>query len=146
MAVDTFAAFEAHPELCDQSDYCAVNAHAFFDSTVAAPDAGRWLHDTVSRVASALAVPKAVVAETGWPTRGDSNSLAVPSLEGQKAALDSIRARFASRLGHVILFAFNDLWKTKDSATFNAEPYWGIGGAVALCDDGPLPSLASVSE
>ncbi|PNY30023.1 Family 17 glucosidase SCW4 [Tolypocladium capitatum] len=137
VAVDTFVAAQAHPELCEQSDYCAINAHAFFDGTVSAAESGRWLQNTISRVKSALSVPKkVVVTETGWPMKGEKNGMAVPSLEDQKSALDSIKKEFASTPGDVILFsAFNDLWKTRDMATFNSDPYWGIGGAISASDE-----------
>ena len=136
VTVDTFMAVQAHPELCEQSDYCAFNAHAFFDSTIAAHQAGSWLANTVNSVRSALSVPKKmVVTESGWPTLGASNGLAVPGLENQKLALDSIKTTFASNPGEVILFsAFNDLWKTKTMATFDADQYWGIDGAVSNSD------------
>ncbi|KND90893.1 putative family 17 glucosidase SCW4 [Tolypocladium ophioglossoides CBS 100239] len=137
VAVDTFVAAQAHPELCEQSDYCAINAHAFFDGTVPAAESGRWLQNTISRVKSALSVhKKVVVTETGWPMKGEKNGMAVPSLQNQKSALDSIKKEFANTPGDVILFsAFNDLWKTRDMATFNSDQYWGIGGAISASDE-----------
>ncbi|KIE01541.1 cell wall glucanase, partial [Metarhizium majus ARSEF 297] len=134
--VDTFTAVLAHPELCDESDYCAINAHAFFDGTIAASQSGKWLKDTVSKVQSRIAADKkVVVTETGWPMQGGTNGLAVPGLDNQKVALDAIREEFVDRPEDVILFsAFNDLWKQKNSATFEADPFWGIGGAVSSCD------------
>lgn len=134
--VDTFMAARAHPEICDASDYCAINAHAFFDSTISASQAGSWLAKTVKSVASRLSTQKkVVVTETGWPTKGLPNGLAVPSMANQKKALDAIKSSFASTPEDVILFsAFNDLWKPKTSATFNADQFWGINGAVSLSD------------
>ncbi|ODA77127.1 hypothetical protein RJ55_07645 [Drechmeria coniospora] len=136
VTVDTAAATRAHPVLCEESDYCAINAHAFFDSTASAPRAGKWLRETVSSVRSVLSTPKEIiVTETGWPTRGDINGVAIPGMDNQKAALDSIRREFAATPGRVILFsAFNDMWKRRESATFNAEQFWGIDGAVAFSD------------
>lgn len=136
VTVDTFTAALAHPELCDESDYCAINAHAFFDSTVSASQSGTWLENTVSQVQSAISGnKKVVVTETGWPMKGATNGLAVPSLQNQKVALEAIKGKFASNPGDVILFsAFNDLWKKKDMATFDADQYWGINGAVSSCD------------
>ncbi|KAG5951424.1 hypothetical protein E4U53_003129 [Claviceps sorghi] len=137
VAVDTFTAVLAHPELCNESDYCAINAHAFFDSTVLASESGAWLQRTISNVRSAISDhgKKIVVTETGWPTRGAPNAKAVPSLENQNLALQSIKHAFASSPESIILFsAFNDLWKKEDMATFNADQYWGIGGAVSSCD------------
>jgi exo-beta-1,3-glucanase (GH17 family) len=129
-------AVQAHPVLCEESDYCAINAHAFFDSTIAAPQAGDWLANTVEDVKSALSYPmRVVVAETGWPIDGVANGKAVPGMANQKMALDSIRETFASNPDDVYLFsAYNDLWKAKTMATFNADQFWGINGAVAKCD------------
>jgi exo-beta-1,3-glucanase (GH17 family) len=135
-SVDTFIATEKHPELCEESDFCAINAHAFFDSTMRAEDAGKWLTNTVEQVQSKLSKPMhVVVTETGWPMNGASNGLAIPGLENQKLALESIMEAFADRPGDVILFsAFNDLWKERTMTTFNADQYWGIGGAISRCD------------
>lgn len=134
VTVDTFIAAEANPELCEASDYCAVNAHAFFDSTISAPQAGNWLLKTVASLKSKTS-KNVVITESGWPTQGNPNGLAVPGLSQQKAALDSIKQAFASNPGDLILFsAFNDPWKTKAAATFNAEPYYGIDGAMSNSD------------
>lgn len=136
VAVDTFIATENNPQLCHASDYCAMNAHPFFDSTVSADGAGRWLANTVQRVKGSLAGSKnVVVTETGWPTAGEANGMAVPSLANQKKALASISEAFSDHPGDVILFsAFNDLWKVKDMATFNADQFWGIDGMTSTCD------------
>lgn len=136
VTVDTFMAVQAHPELCDESDYCAMNAHPFFDSTTTASHAGRWLVDTIECVKAALSTSKRIViTETGWPTKGMANGLAVPGMAHQKLALDSIHKEFASTPGDIILFsAFNDLWKTKTASTFDADQFWGINGAVAKSD------------
>ncbi|QPG93885.1 hypothetical protein C2857_003343 [Epichloe festucae Fl1] len=120
VTVDTFTAVLAHPELCDESDYCAVNAHAFFDGTILPSETGPWLQKTMSNIKSAISgqQKKIVVTETGWPTKGATNGVAVPSLENQKLALHSIKKQFASNPEDIILFsAFNDLWKKNDMST-----------------------------
>lgn len=136
VTVDTFIATEAHPELCEASDYCAINAHPFFDSTMGAEDAGKWLQSTIKNVKSKLSKPMdVIVTETGWPTDGAANGLAVPGLENQKIALKSIKSAFFDHPGDIILFsAFDDLWKERTMSTFNADQHWGIGGAISKCD------------
>ncbi|VUC34575.1 unnamed protein product [Clonostachys rosea] len=136
VTVDTFNAIEQNPELCEASDFCAINAHAFFDSTTSASYAGKWLKDTVQRVKLALPKPmNVVVTETGWPMDGSPNGLAIPSLANQKLAIESIKKAFSDNPGDVVLFsAFNDLWKTKSMDTFNAEQFYGIGGAISKSD------------
>ncbi|KAJ6439949.1 glycoside hydrolase, superfamily [Purpureocillium lavendulum] len=136
VTVDTFTAVAKYPQLCAMSDYCAINAHAFFDQTIEASEAGQWLRRTVGNIRAELPGPKnIVVTETGWPMKGRANGMAVPGLANQKLALTSIKDEFAATPGDVILFsAFNDLWKQDNPSTFNADKYWGIGGAVSSCD------------
>ncbi|KAH6886472.1 glycoside hydrolase superfamily [Thelonectria olida] len=135
VTVDTFVAVTAHPELCEASDYCAINAHAFFDSTITAEQAGAWLKKTVESVKSAVGGKKVVVTESGWPHKGLSNGLAVPGSNQQLEALTSIKKAFSNNLGDLILFsAFNCPWKAINAATFDAEPYWGIDGLTAKSD------------
>jgi exo-beta-1,3-glucanase (GH17 family) len=131
VTVDTLIAARANPSLCDASDYCAVNCHPFFDGTYAAAESGKFLSDMIPTLSAKLANKnqEIVIAETGWPWKGDTNQKAVPSLENQAAALASIRSTFASSPGSVILFsAYNDLWKTSNAFQFGAEQYWGMGG------------------
>ncbi|KPM37467.1 hypothetical protein AK830_g9097 [Neonectria ditissima] len=136
VTVDTFVAATAHPELCKESDYCAINAHSFFDSTVTADEAGSWLTRTVASIQDTLpSDKKVIVTESGWPCKGLPNGLAVPGASEQQAAIVSIKKAFADKLGDLILFsAFNTPWKAVEKATFNAEPFWGIDGAVSSSD------------
>lgn len=136
VTVDTFVAVQAHPELCERSDFCAINAHPFFDSTARPEGSGKWLRREIRNVKASLSKPMdIIVTETGWPTRGTANGLAVPGLENQKKALDSIKREFAADPSRIFLFtAFDDLWKAKTEVTFNSDQHWGIGGAISNCD------------
>ncbi|KAK2011273.1 cell wall glucanase [Colletotrichum eremochloae] len=130
VTVDTFVAVLANPSLCDASDYCAMNIHPFFDSNTAAKDAGSFITRMVGEVQSKLSDrnKRIVCTETGWPWKGNANGAAIPGIEEQQLAIDSIKKAYASHAADVILFsAFNDLWKHAEAATFNAEQYWGIG-------------------
>ncbi|KAF5677300.1 glucanase [Fusarium heterosporum] len=136
VTVDTFMAANANPELCNESDYCAVNAHAFFDAHTSAEEAGQWLSNTVEELRSKVSGNKRiVVCETGWPTQGNTNGKAVPGITQQKAALESIRDAFADHPENLILFsAFDDLWKKAEASTFMAEQHWGIDGRKSASD------------
>ncbi|TVY86629.1 Cell surface mannoprotein [Lachnellula willkommii] len=131
VTVDTLVATKANPSLCDNSDYCAVNSHPFFDGNTVAKDSGSFLTKSISELQAVLANKnqEIVITETGWPWQGETNNKAVPSTSNQAAALSSIKAAFASKPSGVILFTvFNDLWKTNTAAQFAAEQYWGFIG------------------
>jgi exo-beta-1,3-glucanase (GH17 family) len=137
VVVDTFVAVLAHPELCDQSDYCAVNVHPFFDPNTGAPGAGSFVSSIVTNIRNKLSDPnkRIVVTETGWPWQGEPNGAAVPGLDHQSTAISSIKGAFNSNAGDVFLFtAFNDLWKKAEAGTFMAEQFWGMGGRYSPSD------------
>ena len=126
VTVDTMNAMAAHPELCQASDFCAINCHAFFDGNVLPENAGDFVLSRVKEVSKAAGGKSVVVTETGWPTQGGTNNKAVPSKENQQKALASIKSSFSN---NVILYnMFNDLWKTDNAHTFGAEKFWGIMG------------------
>ncbi|TGJ79315.1 hypothetical protein E0Z10_g9454 [Xylaria hypoxylon] len=137
VVVDTFVAVLSHPELCDQSDYCAVNVHPFFDPNTGAPDAGTFVDSIMQNIRSKLSDPtkRVVVTETGWPWQGQPNGAAIPGLDHQSTAISSIKGTFSSNAADVFLFtAFNDLWKKAEAGTFMAEQFWGMGGRYSPSD------------
>ncbi|KAK7937665.1 uncharacterized protein PG986_014533 [Apiospora aurea] len=137
VTVDTFVAVIAHPELCDASDYCAVNVHPFFDPNTPCAKAGSFITSTVGRIREKLSDPKKriVVTETGWPWKGTANGAAVPGMDTQATAIASIKTSFTSNPADCILFtAFNDMWKKPDAGTFFAEQFWGIGARYSPVD------------
>lgn len=134
VTVDTFVAALAHPELCSLSDYCAVNIHPFFDPNTPADQAGTFVLNQIQNLRTKLGNPTARVrvTESGWPWQGTANNKAIPGIDQQAAALDSIRAAFADNPQDVFLFsAFNDRWKVAAPETYMAEQFWGIGTADA---------------
>lgn len=125
VTVDTFNQVIEHPELCEASDYCAANCHAFFDSTQTPENAGAYVRDQARRVSEAARGKKVIITESGWPYAGVPNGNAIPSRPNQEAALRSLQKNFPD--GGLILFsAFDDKWKQDNAGTFNTEKFWGI--------------------
>ncbi|KAI0165066.1 glycoside hydrolase family 17 protein [Hypoxylon sp. FL1284] len=138
VVVDTFVAMLAHPELCDQSDYCAMNVHPFFDPNTGPRQAGWFVTSIVKKMKSRLSDPykRVVVTETGWPWQGESNGVAVPGMSQQSIAISSIKSAYADNPSDVVLFtAFNDMWKKPAAGTFMAEQFWGMGGRYSSSDE-----------
>lgn len=131
VTTDTLVATVNAPELCDKSDYCAVNCHPFFDGNTIAQNSGKFLTDSIANLRSKLQNKdqKIVISETGWPSQGIANKLAVPSQQNQQDAISSIKAAFSSNPSGVVLFmSYNAMWKTSTAAQFDAEQYWGFLG------------------
>ncbi|KAK4990827.1 Cell surface mannoprotein mp65 [Elasticomyces elasticus] len=124
VTVDTFVAIIANPELCRASDYAAANCHAFFDGGVTAQGAGAFVLGQAQAVSKACGGKNTVITESGWPSQGNANGAAVPSLSNQKDAINSLKSHFSSNM--VLFTAFNDMWKKNNAGTFGAEQYWGI--------------------
>ncbi|KAL8656583.1 MAG: hypothetical protein Q9210_000121 [Variospora velana] len=125
VTVDTMVAMVDHPELCKASDFCAVNCHAFFDGKTPADKSGDFVKGWVDKISKATG-KTVVITETGWPSQGDNNDVAVPSPQNHKAAMSSIEGALSSNV--IYYSAYNDMWKTNRPGTFNAEQFWGIMG------------------
>jgi exo-beta-1,3-glucanase (GH17 family) len=131
--VDTMAAIYKHPELCGDKagDYIAANIHPFFNSGTPAILAGKFVSQQIEilRQCSQSQSQKrgdhrVVVTETGWPTGGNANGLAVPGRAQQFAAIASIKKEIPTDV--YLYSAFNNNWLANNAGTFGAEHYWGI--------------------
>ena len=66
------------------------------------------------------------MTESGWPSAGDANGKAVPSVRNQQVAVESLKGTFKDNL--ILYSAFNNLWMKDSGATFGAERFWGVMG------------------
>jgi exo-beta-1,3-glucanase (GH17 family) len=65
-----------------------------------------------------------MITESGWPSAGENNGVAVPSQDNQDAAISSLKSSIGN---DVLLFqSFNNLWKSP--GYLNVEQWWGIFG------------------
>ncbi|KAL8702770.1 MAG: hypothetical protein Q9201_004046 [Fulgogasparrea decipioides] len=125
VTVDTMTAMANHPEICKASDFCAINCHAFFDGKTPAENSGEFVKGWVDKIGQATG-KTVVVTETGWPTQGDTNGVAVPSQDNHLAALQSIKGALSTNV--IFYSAYNDMWKKNWPGSFNAEQFWGLNG------------------
>jgi len=128
VTVDTFIAHSNNAELCANSDYCAVNAHAFFDPNTAAEQAGDFVMNTAIEMVKKVAKGKTIViTESGWPHQGRPNDEAVPSIQNQQAAIGSLKAKVAGNGIGLFLFQAYDA-TYKQPGALGVEQYFGIYG------------------
>lgn len=127
VTVDTFNQMAADPTICSTSDFCAINAHAFFDPTTAARDAGTFVSNAYHQVAAANPGKRIVVTESGWPWQGTANGEADPSPDNQRTALNSIKEMFPGPPGDLFEFQALDA-RYKQPGPFGVEPFFGIYG------------------
>jgi exo-beta-1,3-glucanase (GH17 family) len=108
--------------LCPAIDYAGANIHPFFNTKISAEDAGDFVVDTLEDVAKACNHEKpAYNLESGWPSLGSANGMAVPGAEDQKIAIKSIMEKAG---GKTAMFSYaNDAWKAPGE--FGVEQHWG---------------------
>ncbi|KMU76259.1 hypothetical protein CISG_00994 [Coccidioides immitis RMSCC 3703] len=126
VTVDTSGMLIKHPKLCHASDFCAANAHAFFSSQTKAQDAGKFARNEADAVSKAAGGKFTVITESGWPSSGQPNGVAVPSPQNQNAAVESLKNSFKDRDGQLFLFsAFDDKWKQDFDGSFGRREVLG---------------------
>jgi len=123
---DVFHRFTEFPALCGSESWVAINCHPFFDGGITADQSGTFYTNNVAKVKSACG-KNVLVTETGWPTQGMNNGVAVPSKDNQNTVVS--QGGSALDNDYIVLGAFNDMWKQNNAATFDAEQYWGVHGA-----------------
>jgi exo-beta-1,3-glucanase (GH17 family) len=131
--VDTMGAILANPELCSDAagDYVAANIHPFFSPGIKARYAGRFVAQQVGALRACSTTQnrkrkdhRVVVTETGWPSNGNANGMAIPGRLQQFAAIASIKRHLPNDV--YLYSAFNNFWLKNNAGTFNAEHYWGL--------------------
>ena len=125
VAVDTFIAHQNNPQICAASDYCAVNAHAFFDANTVAQNAGTFVHNVLPTIQN-YGKP-IIITESGWPYQGGANGLAIPSPDNQAAAIGSLKSAFGGNPGGLFLFQAYDA-TYKAPGPYGVEQFFGIYG------------------
>lgn len=124
VAVDTFAAIEKDPSICSTSDYCAADAHAFFDPDMLPANAGSFVLNAYNSV-KAKVNKNVVIAESGWPWKGGCNSQACSSPVDQVAAINSIMTAFKNIPGSIFIFQAYDT-PYKSPGPLGVEQNWGV--------------------
>ena len=127
VTVDVYTQIINNPSLCAASDFCAANAHGYFDTDLQAGDAGQWLMSTYNDIQNIANGKSIVITESGWPHAGSPNGAAVASTGDQQSAIASLKSAFANMPENLFLFeAFDASYKSAGS--MGIEQSFGIYG------------------
>lgn len=108
--------------ICGAVDVIAANIHPFFNTAIDASMAGDFVSSQLDDLSDACGGQlEAYNLETGWPSHGLANGLAIPGLTDQKTAIESILSAAGSRS---VMFSYeNDQWK--EPGDLDVEQFWG---------------------
>lgn len=111
--------------LCPAIDVVGANIHPYFNDAVSAILAGPFVAAQLALLSAVCGGKKeAYVLETGWPSAGNSNGIAIPGIDAQKIAITGIMTAVGSKAG---VFSFeNDKWK--NPGPYGVEQSWGCSG------------------
>jgi exo-beta-1,3-glucanase (GH17 family) len=106
--------------LCSVVDIVGANIHPFFNSQTTAAQAGEFALSQY-KILQNICGKDVINLETGWPSAGSANGVAVPGPAEQKTALHAIAQTIGSKS---IFFSYaNDDWKSPGA--FGVEQFWG---------------------
>lgn len=113
--------------ICEVIDFPCTNAHAYFNSATTPEQAGAFVASQLEMVEQVCGGAAGFVMESGWPSAGEAQGVAVAGASEQKIALTSIAQTIGSR---VVFFSYsNDEWKQPGSC--GCEQYWGCADILA---------------
>ncbi|KAF8992215.1 glycoside hydrolase superfamily [Cyathus striatus] len=130
--VHTWVEIRDNPALCG-ADFVGANAHAFYDGGRTSGQAGDFVFQTVVPALRAACPGKKIyITETGWPSRGPQNGVAVASVADERNAILNLNCACRDDTSvSVYAFEYDDqLWKSNDN-----ERSFGVFGKFTLSGD-----------
>jgi len=116
----------AGPRLKDYCDVMMVNIYPFYAGPYGIDINKAWgnLHDGYYGFDLTVNGNPPIIGETGWPSDGDVNGSAVPSVANEQTYITQLLANGPSLAPIFAFAAFDEPWKTDEP--FNIGPHWGI--------------------
>jgi exo-beta-1,3-glucanase (GH17 family) len=139
---DTWDVWLAHPNIAQASDIILVHIYPYWDG-IDVNSAAQYTIDKFNLVKNAYPTKTVEIGEMGWPTKGSTVGLAVPSEQNQKTYFDAVTQKAQQNNIRYFWFeAFDEKWKEKYSI---AEGGWGLYNSdrtekLAIQGVIPLPS------
>lgn len=122
--VDAYYQFEDHPALAEACDVLLVNCYPFWEECHADYSL-LYMKDMYRRALKIANGKKVIISETGWPTSGEPNGVAVPSYDNAMQYFINTY-QWAAEEGIDIFYfsSFDESWKAGDEGDVGA--YWGL--------------------
>lgn len=115
--------WQSNKSLCKSVDIVGANLHPFFNKATTAAMAGKFVKDQYDDLKKLCGL-EVVNLETGWPSKGNPNGLAIPGTLQQKTAIEGIVKHLGDKS---IFFSYaDDTWK--QPGDLGVEQYWGCSG------------------
>lgn len=131
---DTWNALINHPAVLDACDEIWANFYPYWEG-VAIENAFQQLQSDYDHLLTYTNGKRVVVSETGWPSAGDTNLLAVPSPSNQSSYFaDFIAWARGRQLDYYIFEAFDEPWKVSEPG--GVGQHWGLWDATMQLKSG----------
>lgn len=121
---ETWYQWSQRPGLVDAVDYIFAHFHPYWEG-ISIDSAVSFIQEKYDSLHSLYPSKKIVIGETGWPSAGDAQGGAIPSLENQGRFINEFVPWAKQQSIDFYLFeAFDEKWKTMNEG--EVGEHWGI--------------------
>lgn len=110
------------PAVISSSDFLVANIHPFFGQ-VSASSAASNLKQQFNALKGKMNGKTLIIGETGWPTAGDANGQAVPSVQNLQTYVQQIQCQNKG-MQYYFFDGYDSPWKP--AGNLAVEQHWGI--------------------
>ncbi len=122
--VDAYYQFYQHPELIDACDIIPINCYPFWEGS-SIEDSSTYLKQMYALIQERAIGKKVIIAETGWPSKGENKELAVPSeANAQRYFITTMNWQNKQNIPIFYFSSFDESWKVHHEGDVGDR--WGI--------------------
>ncbi|MDR1727434.1 MAG: hypothetical protein LBT74_05845 [Acidobacteriota bacterium] len=141
---DTVESWLGNPSLVQASDVVLVTIYPFFSNVPAARGLSH-VKSAYAQVEKAAAGRPVIVSESGWPTEGGAEGLAVPGMANAKRLFEDTYSWSRANDVEVVMFsAMDEAWKV-EGASGDVGRHWGHFTADGRLKDAFAPVYRSIA-
>jgi glycoside/pentoside/hexuronide:cation symporter, GPH family len=123
-SVDAYFKFHEHPELVDACDVILANCYPFWEGA-SIDKATNYLNNMYEVTKEAAKGKPVIVAETGWPSRGENTDAAQPSpSNAMKYFINVNNWRLENKVDLLYFSSFDESWKIRQEGDVGKS--WGL--------------------